>query len=215
MKPASEPKAPIMFGAGRKCAACKRQAIRRLPSDERGTESKCLYCVNPTLIQSHHVRWWFGLLTTCDRWGYEGRNSTILTIKELQEWRCALCKREAELVVDHDHYNGAIRGMLCSSCNSGSLMDRPGLAVASVKYIACSNEHVLKTFESQRELYEQTYTPDWISLQLVDDLEIEKPIPAIDRQARRLVMTHRNVRLSMRRHRHEPRDNTQGSNSKT
>lgn len=32
---------------------------------------------------------------------------------------CAICGRKAQLVVDHDHTSGAIRGLLCHACNLG------------------------------------------------------------------------------------------------
>lgn len=56
---------------------------------------------------------------------------------------CAICGRLSEhkakqnLCVDHDHTTGAVRGLLCSFCNSaiGYLSDNPERAMNVVKYI--------------------------------------------------------------------------------
>jgi hypothetical protein len=61
-----------------------------------------------------------------------------------QNGRCAICKRPPDwqklkkrLHVDHDHVSGAIRGLLCGTCNSGLGAFGDGLLMleAAVEYL--------------------------------------------------------------------------------
>ncbi|MFC9975229.1 endonuclease domain-containing protein [Spirillospora sp. NPDC127200] len=59
-------------------------------------------------------------------WGKTARIRKFgLTPEELEELRnttgglCKICMREAELVMDHDHKTGRLRGLICGPCNSG------------------------------------------------------------------------------------------------
>jgi hypothetical protein len=67
-------------------------------------------------------------------------------ILESQQGKCAICGKDystimdgkkARLAVDHCHKTGAIRGLLCNSCNTGlgNLKDDPDLLRAAIKYI--------------------------------------------------------------------------------
>ena len=59
---------------------------------------------------------------------------------------CAICKnpetatrlgKVKALAVDHDHKNGAIRGLLCSDCNTGigKLKDDPSVLRSAIRYL--------------------------------------------------------------------------------
>ena len=59
---------------------------------------------------------------------------------------CAICKnpetatrlgKVKALSVDHDHKNGAIRGLLCSDCNTGigKLKDDPNVLRSAIRYL--------------------------------------------------------------------------------
>lgn len=71
-----------------------------------------------------------------------------MVILESQGGRCAIC-REAErgashqelLHVDHDHATGAVRGLLCFSCNRaiGYLKDSPERLRAAARYLDAIN----------------------------------------------------------------------------
>jgi Recombination endonuclease VII len=43
----------------------------------------------------------------------------MVAIERSHAGACAICRRETKLVVDHDHKTGKVRGLLCSTCNTG------------------------------------------------------------------------------------------------
>ncbi len=56
--------------------------------------------------------------------------------------RCAICGRHREefnkeLVVDHDHETGKVRGLLCYGCNNGigTLQDDPDILRKAIEYL--------------------------------------------------------------------------------
>jgi hypothetical protein len=60
---------------------------------------------------------------------------------EAQGGVCAICRQprpeERTLHVDHDHETGAIRGLLCFTCNNalGNFRDEPELFHAAAQYL--------------------------------------------------------------------------------
>ena len=58
-------------------------------------------------------------------------------------FECVICGNTGKLVVDHDHTTGAVRGMLCSSCNLGlgKFKDDPELLEYARIYLLSSQDH--------------------------------------------------------------------------
>lgn len=64
-------------------------------------------------------------------------------LKRLHRNRCAVCRRpprhksQKELHVDHDHRTGAVRGLLCLTCNTGigKLGDNARLLRRAAEYL--------------------------------------------------------------------------------
>lgn len=53
-----------------------------------------------------------------------------------QGHRCALCRRRVELVIDHDHVTGRVRGLICGQCNTLlGWLERPGVQSRLVPYL--------------------------------------------------------------------------------
>lgn len=65
----------------------------------------------------------------------------IVALFEEQGGCCAICGFEAEmltdLVLDHDHVTNAVRGFLCSTCNSvlGMARENPEILRAAASYL--------------------------------------------------------------------------------
>ena len=69
----------------------------------------------------------------------------------LQDRRCAICRRTREelqqdLVVDHDHATGEVRGLLCKSCNRflGVIRDSTSWLQRALEYLTNPPARVLK-----------------------------------------------------------------------
>jgi|SRR4030095_1919058 len=87
--------------------------------------------IDPSKVREQHLRLTYGI--SSDR--YEE-----LFIE--QDGKCAICRRpQLEFTrrfhVDHDHETGAVRGLLCVSCNTflGKITANPELIESSLKYL--------------------------------------------------------------------------------
>lgn len=64
-----------------------------------------------------------------------------------QENKCKICNKIKELVVDHCHKTGKVRGLLCFKCNQGLgfLKDDAVLMDRAIKYIKEHNENFVQS----------------------------------------------------------------------
>jgi len=56
---------------------------------------------------------------------------------ESRQGTCQICKTNCQIVIDHNHATGQIRGLLCSKCNSilGFAADRVEILEAAIQYL--------------------------------------------------------------------------------
>lgn len=71
-----------------------------------------------------------------------GRHRNVISDDLLKEIKrdirqCVICGDDGPLVVDHDHQNGEVRGMLCNHCNRGlgHFRDDPELLEFAAEYL--------------------------------------------------------------------------------
>lgn len=78
-------------------------------------------------IRRYHREWRYGL-----------SHEKYTEMVEAQNGSCAICKAITDLLVDHDHNTGAVRGLLCRPCNSGigQFYDSPARLLSAIEYLA-------------------------------------------------------------------------------
>lgn len=82
------------------------------------------------IARSSHLRVNFGMSVS----DYEA-------LYKSQHGRCVICSAHGSmwngLVVDHNHFTGAVRGLLCHPCNKGigQMRDDPVIVAAALKYL--------------------------------------------------------------------------------
>jgi hypothetical protein len=67
-------------------------------------------------------------------------------MRDAQNGRCAICGTAGDLCVDHCHNTGVVRGLLCSSCNSGIglLGDSADTLQHALDYLQRSQSHAAR-----------------------------------------------------------------------
>jgi hypothetical protein len=108
----------IQPGSGsRMCKACRYESAKRYrlnnPESTRATRKKWYERTGKAYYTPERRRAEYLRLT----YGLSPLDMAALVLE--QGGRCALCKEERILIVDHDHNSGEVRALLCNNCNAG------------------------------------------------------------------------------------------------
>lgn len=104
----------------------------------------CKRCDQEFIAKDTKAKW---CSTTCKQ---KGRNNRKWQLKYMygiteeqynelfkqQNGQCAVCKETVKLVVDHCHFSGEVRGLLCHFCNTGlgCFRDDPERLAQAIEY---------------------------------------------------------------------------------
>jgi Recombination endonuclease VII len=120
----------------KRCPACQQtKSVREFHKNKSGSDGFAAYC-KPCFVEKSRPS------VRKRRYGLALAEYDNLLLR--QNGKCAICKRppytKKGLVVDHCHRTGAIRGILCSRCNSalGLLDDDPALVEQALAYLRLS-----------------------------------------------------------------------------
>jgi len=135
------------------CLRHYRRQRDGLPMD-RPAEISCRHCGRP--VQVKHLGVLPEACPDCRRihnrasaYGLTYESYTMLL--NSQGGACAICgelpdnkRTRDQLHVDHDHSNGAVRGLLCGNCNIGlgNFQDDPKRLIVAAHYVTASGDHL-------------------------------------------------------------------------
>ena len=90
------------------CPACNTVKLKaefsKQTNAKDGLQGKCRSC--------------FRIYQRARKYGLSEEHFRLLLIS--QDYECAICgKKDRNLVVDHNHTTGKVRGLLCNPCNTG------------------------------------------------------------------------------------------------
>lgn len=125
----------------KECSACK--VVKPFDDFHRKTESpdgRASICISCKTLdrRCHHLKHSYGI-----------SEERYLTMIDEQYGCCAICGSDDETIdghlhVDHDHTTGAVRGLLCSNCNTGIglLQDNPDILRSAIRYLENSSKEL-------------------------------------------------------------------------
>lgn len=105
--------------------------------DTGARTAHCIICGHTKIrLRSDNKRWRCTTSEKAARYGLKAGEFNELI--ESQNNRCAICNRKMwSPHIDHNHSTGAVRGLLCSNCNTGIglLGDSPERLLSAILYL--------------------------------------------------------------------------------
>lgn len=126
------------------CTQCEiNKPICDFNKTKKGLNSKCKSC-----MKNNHILRTFGL-----------NDAQYKILIKYQSGLCKICDKHQSkcgpkgLVVDHDHKNGQIRGLLCVNCNTaiGLLKEDIRILKRAIEYILRNLKNVSKVYNPNRK----------------------------------------------------------------
>ncbi len=116
--------------------SCSVSCAARVRPKQKRHKKACEACKQPYmgLVLSKYCGKCFRLRNTCRAHGLTRAKRHEMV--ELQDGKCAICRKSRELVIDHNHRTDAVRGLLCRHCNSVlGMVERPDWLKAAQEYL--------------------------------------------------------------------------------
>jgi hypothetical protein len=76
-------------------------------------------------------------------WRYGMSHEQYIEMWDAQEGLCAICRFRIDIVVDHCHTTGKVRGLLCRGCNAGlgHFEEKPERLAAAAEYLRAHSDN--------------------------------------------------------------------------
>jgi hypothetical protein len=97
--------------------AAQKKYYRKNADDIRA-KARARYAKNRDKIRAHHAANPHIKRNEALKRKYGLTPETFDALYQTQNGVCKICARQVELVVDHDHNTGRVRGLLCRKCNA-------------------------------------------------------------------------------------------------
>ena len=107
------------------CIYCRKEkALDRFPphpKHKNGRQSSCRVCDNKGKINRYRLDGGEKVAWNNRKYRYGITKDGFMKLKEKQFGLCIICceklPEDRKIHVDHDHYTGEVRGLLCPRCN--------------------------------------------------------------------------------------------------
>jgi transcription elongation factor Elf1 len=121
-------------GLDKRCKSCKKRIAKAYYSTHKEKFKE-----NGRNFQRKNPEW-MTAKRLARRYGLDLK--TYKSMLAAQSGKCAICNRDGSefsrrMAVDHNHKTGAVRGLLCTNCNTvlGKMNDNPALFLKAAEYL--------------------------------------------------------------------------------